>query len=47
MADAYTDKALPPEVLAVLPLDGHLQIELAHSITCHAYAQKVILHYEA
>lgn len=41
MADAYTDKALPPEVLAVLPLDGHLQIELAHSITCHAYAQKV------
>jgi hypothetical protein len=44
MSEADLDKscsALPPEVLAVLPQQGHQQIELAHSITCHAYLQQV------
>lgn len=41
MSEALLDKPLPQEVLAVLPLEGHLQLELAHDIACHAYAQKV------
>lgn len=35
------DKALPPEVLAVLPLEPQLQLEVAHNIVWNAYSQKV------
>jgi hypothetical protein len=41
MSEAYMDKALPPEVLAVLPLETNQWLDVAHSIVCHAYAQKV------
>ncbi len=41
MSESYMDKALPPEVLAVLPLETHQWLDVAHSIVCHAYAQKV------
>ena len=35
------DKALPPEVLAVLPLEPQHQLEVAHNIVWNAYSQKV------
>lgn len=35
------EPSLPPEVLAVLPSESFLQLELAYKITCHAYAQQV------
>ncbi|WIA08253.1 hypothetical protein OEZ85_007697 [Tetradesmus obliquus] len=49
MADTYTSDcyvspesgSLPGEVLAVLPTDAYLQLELAYKITCHAYGQQV------
>lgn len=49
MADTYPSDCyvspesgiLPGEVLAVLPTDAHLQLELAYKITCHAYGQQV------
>lgn len=51
MADAYKSDDfmpldtgnIPDEVLAVLPTEAYLQLELAHKITCHAYSQQVIL----
>eukprot|EP00775_Hariotina_reticulata_P011708 gene11708-11853_t len=33
--------SLPAEILAALPTDGFLQLELAHKICCHAYTQQV------
>jgi hypothetical protein len=32
---------LPPELLSVLPRDPIAQLEVAHSIACHAYEQQV------
>jgi hypothetical protein len=33
--------SLPAEILAALPTDAFLQLELAHKICCHAYTQQV------
>jgi hypothetical protein len=33
--------SIPGEVLAVLPTDAYLQLELAYKISCHAYSQQV------
>jgi hypothetical protein len=55
MAETYTSDcymppdsgSLPGEVLAVLPTDAYLQLELAYKITCHAYSLQVRVHQPA